>query len=275
MAAVLANAATGNGFGSRVLAAAIMMPLAIGLTWAGDWPFSFLILACAGLIAREWARLCENRPVAAPTIALVGGSVAVIAISTAFQRFDAGILTCIVLYFALRRLPAGDRTQHRRVWLATGALTIIPAGLSLIWLRTIPGNGLELVVWLFAVVWTTDTAAFIVGRTVGGPRLAPSVSPNKTWAGLIGGLSGAALMGFALAYAITGQMLVLAALAGVIVGLAGAIGDLFESHMKRRFHAKDSGGLIPGHGGFLDRLDSLLAAAPVAACLYLLEWRWL
>ncbi|MCB0015663.1 MAG: phosphatidate cytidylyltransferase [Anaerolineales bacterium] len=275
VAVVLANATASNSIGSRVLAAAVMMPLAIGLTWAGDWAFSVLILACAGMIAREWGRLCEGSADTIPVFALVGGTVTVIAGATALQRFDAGIVACILLYFALRKLPAGGRSDRSRVWLAAGALTIIPAGLSLIWLRTVPENGLELVIWLFAVVWTTDTAAFAVGRTIGGPRLAPMISPSKTWAGLIGGLTGATLMGFLLAYAIMGQAAALAALTGLIIGLASGIGDLFESYVKRRFRVKDSGGLIPGHGGFLDRLDSLLAAAPVAVCLFLLDWRWL
>lgn len=275
VAAVQANATTGSGIGSRVIAAAVMMPLAIGLTWAGGWSFSLLIIACAGMIAREWARLCEGTADTVPVFALVGGTIAVIAGATALERFDAGIVACILLYFALRKLPAGGRSAQSRVWLATGALTIIPAGLSLIWLRTVPEHGLELVVWLFVVVWTTDTAAFATGRTIGGPRLAPTISPSKTWAGLIGGLTGAALVGFLLAYAITGHAVGLAALTGLIVGLASGLGDLFESYVKRRFRVKDSGGLIPGHGGFLDRLDSLLAAAPVAVCLFLLDWRWL
>ncbi len=275
MAAVLANAISSSSFGSRVIAAAVMIPLAIGLTWVSGWPFSLLILFCAGMIAREWARLCGGAQSYIPSLALATGALLIIAGSSATGRYDIGLGGCVVLYIALGRVPIGLNTQRGREWLAAGSLAIVPAGLSLIWLRNIPGDGFDLIVWLFAVVWTTDTAAFLVGRAVGGPRLAPTISPAKTWTGSLAGLAGAAIMGFALSYAVTGELLGLAAVAGAIIGLASGAGDLCESYMKRRFNAKDSGALIPGHGGVLDRLDSLLAAAPAAACMYLLEWRWL
>ena len=275
MAVVLANAISNGGIGPRVIAAALLIPLTIGLTWVGGWPFALLILACAGLIAREWSRLCGSQPGSLATLALVLGILATIAVATALNRFEAGIIASLLLYLILRLLPAAGRTHRGKVWLAAGSLTIIPAGLSLIWLRSVPPDGLTLVVWLFVVVWTTDTAAFAVGKTIGGPRLAPAISPKKTWAGFIGGVLGATAVSVALAYAISGQAQGMAALAGLAIALAASGGDLFESYVKRRFNAKDSGGLIPGHGGFLDRLDSLLAAAPVAACLYLVGWRWL
>lgn len=275
VAGVQTKALPGGGVASRIAAAAVMMPLAIGFTWAGSAYFSVLATICAALIAREWVRLCGARPDSLAGFALALGSVAILAAAYYSFRFDLAAAACIFHYFLLRRLPGSGLPETNRVWLASGALVITAAGLSLIWLRAVPGDGGMLVLWVFAVVWTTDIAAFAVGRTVGGPRLAPAISPKKTWAGLIGGLAGAAGMGSAFSYVHSGEAALMGAITGLMAGLACSAGDLFESYFKRRFHVKDSGRLIPGHGGVLDRLDSLLAAGPAAVLLYSLGWRWL
>ena len=140
--------------------------------------------------------------------------------------------------------------------------------LSLVWLRVVQPAGLRQVLWILCVVWATDTVAFFAGSVIGGPKLAPAISPNKTWAGAIGGLVGASLVGLGFAIAV-GVPITIAMIASALVGLAAELGDLQESWIKRRLHIKDSGNLIPGHGGLLDRLDSLLFAAP-AVCLMLL-----
>jgi phosphatidate cytidylyltransferase len=275
VAGVQTNALPGGGIASRIAAAAVLMPVAIGLTWAGSLYFCVLVLICAGLLSREWVRLCGASPDSLPGLALASGSIIILAGAYYYLRFDIAAAAGIFHYFLLRRLPAGGLPERNRVWLAAGALVLTGAGLSLIWLRTVPADGFAGVIWLFAVVWATDIAAFVFGKSVGGPRLAPAISPKKTWAGLIGGLAGAAATGFAVSYVYSGEVIALAALAGILIGLACGAGDLFESFFKRRFHAKDSGRLIPGHGGVLDRLDSLLAAAPAAVLLYSLGWRWL
>ena len=127
-------------------------------------------------------------------------------------------------------------------------------------------------------MWAVDIAAYVVGRAIGGPKLAPALSPNKTWAGFTGGLAGAALAGWGAA-ALVGGTATFVVLASVLLGIAAQLGDLVESAAKRRFNVKDTGGLIPGHGGLLDRLDSLLAASLTLAVLILvtgaipLQWR--
>lgn len=252
-----------------------MMPLAIGLTWAGGLPYALLLMLCAALMAREWARLCGAVPESMPGLLMAGGSVGIIAGASFYPEYSLAAAACTILYFVIRRLPAGGLPPRGHVWLAAGALAIVPTGLSLLWLRTFPADGLAIVLWLFAVVWATDIAAYIVGKSIGGPRLVPTISPNKTWAGLFGGLGGASLVGFLLSFAIAGEPHPAAALAGLVIGLAANAGDIFESFLKRRFDVKDSGGLIPGHGGVLDRLDSLLAAAPAAVLIYNLGWRWI
>jgi phosphatidate cytidylyltransferase len=138
--------------------------------------------------------------------------------------------------------------------------------LSLVWLRADPDHGRGWAILLFAVVWSTDIGAYLVGRTLGGPKLAPRISPNKTWSGAIGGLICAALAAYAAALWDDLAFASAAALAvGAVLSVFSQIGDLAESWWKRRFAVKDSGHLIPGHGGILDRIDGVLLASPVAA----------
>jgi phosphatidate cytidylyltransferase len=158
--------------------------------------------------------------------------------------------------------------------LAFGIPYIGLAAVALVWLRQAPDSGRADVIVLLLLIWSTDIGAYLVGRAIGGPRLAPSISPGKTVSGAIGGLLAALLTGW-IAAAWMGadgtpwRVLLLAGL----VAVAGEAGDLFESLLKRGFGVKDSGRLIPGHGGLLDRLDAVLAAAPVVALLALLLGR--
>jgi phosphatidate cytidylyltransferase len=133
-----------------------------------------------------------------------------------------------------------------------------------LWLRETPGVGALGVISLFAIVWSTDIAAYTGGRLIGGPRLAPSLSPRKTWAGVGAGALAATVAGTVLAAILHGPWLAWA-LSGLVIGLAALGGDLFESLCKRRFGVKDASGLIPGHGGVMDRLDGLMVAVPLSA----------
>ena len=155
-----------------------------------------------------------------------------------------------------------------RWWSAFGIPYIGVSCVALIWLRDDGGAGMTLIYFLLLSVWANDTGAFVVGRAIGGPRLAPSISPAKTWAGFWGGIviAGAALGGVALT-AGAHSPLVASALAAMLAVMSN-VGDLFESAVKRRYKVKDSGGIIPGHGGVLDRIDGLLAAAPVLALFH-------
>jgi phosphatidate cytidylyltransferase len=151
-----------------------------------------------------------------------------------------------------------------------GALYIAMPCLMIIDLRLVEPQGFSIVLWMFAVIWSTDTTAYLVGRSLGGPKVAPSISPGKTWSGCIGGAVGGVLAGAVVALGTHGMPGV-AALAALFVSVAGQAGDLFESSLKRVAGLKDSGNLIPGHGGALDRLDAVLFAAPVTALfVYLL-----
>jgi phosphatidate cytidylyltransferase len=142
------------------------------------------------------------------------------------------------------------------------------AAVALPWLRADQDAGLANTLFLLSVVWASDIGAYIIGRLIGGPKLAPVISPGKTWSGAAGGLAGAALAGSAVAYCFSSGFSP-SHVAGLAIGLGivSQVGDLLESALKRHFGVKDSGSIIPGHGGLLDRLDALLAAGPAAAVL--------
>ena len=155
--------------------------------------------------------------------------------------------------------------DHRLFTLAAGTCVIWAAAAALIWLRA-GEYGLGNVLFLLALVWATDIGAYLIGRALGGPRLAPRISPGKTWAGAAGGLAFAASAGIAAA-AISGTRIAPAVAIALGLSVIAQAGDLVESAMKRRFGVKDSGRLIPGHGGLLDRLDSTIAVALAGALL--------
>ena len=180
-------------------------------------------------------------------------------------------LAAVMIFYEWRRLVAG----WSFVWTAAGFVYALVPALALLWLReraTVNGFavGLETVLWVFIVTWTTDIGAYFAGRAIGGPKLAPSISPNKTIAGLAGGMVSAGLAGFAWVELtkLPGLLLWLAPLFAV----AAQLGDLFESGLKRRAGVKDSGTWLPGHGGALDRLDGLVVVATLTAAVQMAGW---
>jgi phosphatidate cytidylyltransferase len=151
---------------------------------------------------------------------------------------------------------------------AGGILWIVLATAALLWLRADPATGRANLLFLLLLIWASDIGAYLVGRLIGGPRLAPQISPGKTWSGVVGGIAAALAVGWGAAWTTGGVYPRVAAVATVLC-VIGQLGDLAESCAKRRFGVKDSGTLIPGHGGLLDRLDALIAVAPFAALLAL------
>src|SRR5271165_7040232 len=154
--------------------------------------------------------------------------------------------------------------------LAGGTLWIVLAATALLWVRADPVTGRANLLFLLLLVWASDINAYVIGRLVGGPRLAPRISPGKTWSGAAGGIAAALAIGCGAAWGLApGGRLIRAAAVALVLCVIGQLGDLAESWAKRRFGVKDSGTLIPGHGGLLDRLDALIAVAPFAALLAL------
>jgi phosphatidate cytidylyltransferase len=257
----------------RFLSAALLGPAALACIWLGAEAWTALMAAAVALLAWEWVRLCGYSSRRLPGLAV---PLAVLAAGTlAVDGNWWGALLLLLLgaaaVWALGTVPR-FRGSLSRSWLAFGVVYIGLAGLALIHLRGDAAAGRSNVIFLFLVVWASDIGAYMAGRWLGGPKLAPAVSPNKTWSGAAGGLASAMAVGALAAYVFdaAGTAAVPVSRVLLVAGLLGVLsqaGDFFESWIKRRFHVKDSSSLIPGHGGLLDRLDGVLAAAPAAALL--------
>ena len=183
--------------------------------------------------------------------------VAVIAGGYAFAVLAAAVATAV--FYEWTRLTRG----WGATWYAGGFVYALLAALSLLWIRDRADHGLALVLWIFLVTWSTDIGAYFAGRAIGGPKLAPAISPGKTWAGLYGGVAAATLIGAA--WALWNSLPPVILLLAPLFAVAAQGGDLFESWMKRRSGVKDSGTWLPGHGGVFDRVDGLLPVAILTA----------
>jgi phosphatidate cytidylyltransferase len=242
----------------RVLAAAVLVPLALGLAYAGGVLWAALVtLAVIGLFL-EWLMVVgalRERLVA------VAGAVAFLLAGAclALARMELALLAAVAGLVAVAAL-----SKQGRLWAIAGFLYAGSALFAAILLRADSEMGFAALVFLLLVVWATDIGGYFAGRGIGGPKLWPRVSPNKTWAGAVGGFLGSLVIAAGFAIAGVGRTVPLLVLAGVL-SVAGQLGDLLESAVKRRFGVKDSSHIIPGHGGLLDRLDSLVAVLAVAA----------
>lgn len=243
----------------RVTYGAGMAALAVICLIAGGQAWSCLLLFVGAGLAVEWGTLTTRQADGGGT-ALLAASVGVAAIAFAIDCPQAG---AAVLVFALLALLAWARNPL----LAAGAPCIGGAILALSWMRADAAVGYANVLFAVVVVCSSDIGAYITGRALGGPKLAPTISPGKTISGALGGLVCASLGGVAVAIWSAQGTLLHAALLAVLLGMVAQSGDLAESWLKRHVGAKDSSHLIPGHGGLLDRLDAIMAVAPVAAIL--------
>ena len=249
----------------RALTAALLGPAAIACMWLGaEWWTALMALCMAGL-SWEWVKLCGGSTRRLP------GVVVPLAVLAAGASSVLGQTAIAFLLLGVGAVLAGGLATRRGVapvWLGLGVLYVGVAGIALIELRHDDAAGRANVIFLFLVVWASDIGAYAAGRALGGPKLWPAVSPNKTWAGSMGGLLAAILVGMATAASLApGGWGLKVALVALVLAVFTQAGDLLESWIKRHFGVKDSSGLIPGHGGLLDRLDGVLAAAPVAALL--------
>jgi len=256
----------------RVVTGAVLAPLVLLTVYAGELPTAALVLLGAMAMAGELADTAggAERPVGVP---LAVGAICLVVIFAVTQTWQAvfvvAALGAAVLALVLRgRAGAVSGVAFVYVALACAAA---------VWLRQHPGVGGPLVIWLLVLVWATDVGAFVGGRTLGGPRLAPRLSPNKTWSGLLAGMAAAALVSAGVV-AVFPELRTqpglaghpAAALAGAALAVVAQGGDLLESAWKRHFRVKDSGVIIPGHGGILDRVDGVLAVAIAVAAVHLL-----
>ena len=260
-----------TNLGLRVASAAVLIPAAMAATWFGGWPYLVLIAIGVALLAIEWGGM--SAPVAPTRVAAAVAAAVLVAVFVGYRGHFPWAWGSILLTAAAAAVIARG-VAERPADAAFGVLYIAPAALCLVWLRDIhevmSAQGKWWMLMLFAATWSADIGAFAVGSTLKGPKLWPKFSPNKTWSGFVGGLAAATLAATLMAALPAFDLNVYAAGAiGLAVGLATMAGDLWESALKRRFGVKDSGDLIPGHGGLLDRVDGLMFAVVVMAALRL------
>jgi phosphatidate cytidylyltransferase len=258
----------------RVASALVLAPIVLASAYVGGWLFYAVCGIAAGGILWEWTRLVTGH---VDTRVLVPGFVALVAgflLAGLDQPGAAAAMIAIGAVLASGVIAAWPRRFPARnppLWAAAGILYAGAAFLGPALLRRDPSWGWAAFVFLAAIVWTTDIFAFIAGRAIGGPLLWPRITPNKTWAGVIGGLAGGVAAGVLVAYASGVSRLIAVGLVALLLSVLTQAGDLLESAIKRRFGAKDTGKLIPGHGGLMDRLDGFLVAALAALLIGLLR----
>jgi phosphatidate cytidylyltransferase len=257
---------SGSELALRIASALVLAPLAIAAAYFGGWPFAIFWSLAAVIVFWEWTTLVAGGDRRA--LLMLGGAALVLALALAGSGRLTGMLVVIVMG-AMGTAPLAP--ARRRAWVA-GAVPYAGAiGIAPMVLRSDGEYGFVAVLFLFAIVWATDITAYFLGRMIGGPKLLPRVSPNKTWSGAVGGLTGAIIAAIAIAKgAGLAGWLALATIAALLSAFAQA-GDLFESLLKRKFGAKNSSHLIPGHGGLMDRLDGFVVAAAVAALIGILR----
>lgn len=249
----------------RAISALVLAPLALAAAFAGTPYWNGLIALMAACMAWEWANICGGRARSMAALATIFVAPAVI-VSGTICGIPVALVVLAIAAVVVLAIAAKERFPEP-AWLAGGIAYVGLPCLSLEWVRSVPAYGLETLLWVLALVWATDTGAYAAGRAVGGPKLAPRISPNKTWAGLIGGSTAAMIVGAAAAIVVPGTHAWSLALVSGALAIVEQLGDLFESGVKRRFGVKDSSNLIPGHGGVLDRVDGLLAVSLSVACL--------
>jgi phosphatidate cytidylyltransferase len=249
---------------ARVASAVVLVPLAIAAAWAGGWYWAALVTLCAIGLFVEWLMVTG----ASGNAPLVVTGAAVLAIAAPFLALRNVDIALIVL--ALGVVAVAFRSSAPRSWAIGGFLYAAAAQVSSILVRLDHREGFVALVFILLVVWCTDIGGYFAGRIVGGAKLWPRVSPNKTWAGAAGGFILSLFVAAAFAVGGVGKMGPLLIMASAL-SLASQLGDLFESAVKRRFGVKDSSHIIPGHGGLMDRLDGYVAAVALAAILGVLR----
>lgn len=262
-----AAASRGAELPRRVASAVVMIAAALAAAWAGGlWFAAFWALAGVA-VGVEWAWMTAGEPKArriAAQIAAAALALGAAALAITLHFFDLSLAFVAVLALG----AIGCALAARPVYATAAA---VPYGaavfVGVLLIRSDPIDGLLATVWLFVVVWATDIAAFFTGRAIGGPKLAPRLSPKKTWSGALGGVAAAVVLGTCVAAAGGVAKLWPVAAVAFLAAVMAEVGDLFESGVKRVYGAKDSSQLIPGHGGLMDRLDGFLAASTLVAAI--------
>ena len=259
-----------SNFASRIAVAAVGVPVVLALLWGGGW-WLFALLAFAALFSLHefWLMTKSLRPLTAA--GYLGAFLALLGAELGGLEWGVGgFLATLPLTFALKSIAEKKTTTIVSVATATLAACWIGLGLGfVVLLRDIPHHAVLLVFTVLLAVWANDTLAYFAGRSLGRHRMAPTVSPGKTWEGFAAGTVASVAVCF---FALYGQHFLViweSLVLGAVIAVAGPLGDLFESALKRDMQVKDTGRVLGGHGGMLDRIDALLFAAPAVWVLVL------
>jgi len=255
----------------RILSALVLAPLALGAVWAGGrWVLALVLLGVAAM-GWEWAGLVVRGGFNATAAFIpMTGLAAIAALGLGAGAGLAGLIAVLGALLVLATAAASGKAEP--LWAAAGTFWIALGAGAFLALALLPEKAHMTTYWLLAIVWANDIAAYAAGRSIGGPKLARHLSPNKTWAGFAGGMAASGLAGALMGLASGANLLMLAGVS-LLLGLAAQLGDLAESWAKRHFGVKDASRLIPGHGGLLDRVDGLLAASILAGAMTLAAGR--
>lgn len=247
-----------KNFRQRVVSASVMAPAFFATVWFGGWWFTATVAGFTVMGLREWIKIVDENPPRPLKILAAISLLATLALATGLNA-TAGL--AVLSAFAATLLIASTLLKRAHPsWIAIGLPYMAGGGLAIVALRACE-SGIAQVSYLLAVVWGTDTGAYLAGKIIGGPKLAPSISPKKTLAGSLGGIATALLLGTGTAAGFKAENLWMAMVFAMVLSVASQLGDLFKSYFKRRARMKDSGDLIPGHGGVLDRIDGLAFAS--------------
>jgi phosphatidate cytidylyltransferase len=248
----------------RILSAVILAFIAVLATWLGGLPFRALVAIGGVLVFWEWQSITGYDKYGILELAAPGAMAAsAFLVMADFSPLQSLVPAAFAMFFAI----AAAVRRSVPLWFPAGVPYALMPVLGLTALRAESTSGLWAIAFLFAVVWATDIFAYFGGRTFGGPKLAPKISPSKTWSGAISGVLAGIAAGLAVAVAGGSSALAFLGILALVLSLASQAGDLFESFVKRRFGVKDSGTILPGHGGVMDRVDGLIGAT---VALYLI-----
>ena len=250
--------------GVRALSSAVLVPVVLLDVWAGGVWFTIFAALLGVLMAHEWVGIAHRGNSA--QFALHAAA----ALCGALLAGEAGVISALAAVALLTAASVGLLRwwgAEPTIWTALGVPYVGLPPLALVVLRSDAQWGTLAILWILFLVWAADTFAYFAGRIIGGPKLAPAISPKKTWAGLFGAMAGAALLSAVIALLAVPQSLVPLMVLAAILAVVEQGGDLFESSLKRHFGVKDSGDLIPGHGGAIDRVDGLVAVTVAAALI--------
>nr|WP_321440929.1 phosphatidate cytidylyltransferase [uncultured Hyphomonas sp.] len=242
-----------SNLGLRLISSAILIPLGLAAVWSGGWGLAVACAAAAGVMAWEWAHISGF---VKPMLMVAFAALTCLALPLGNFGIALGVILAGVVFAAI--VAKGAWNHRGSAVFGLIYVTLMPVSLWL--LREGPWDGRSAALYFMSFVWASDAAAYFTGRGLGGPRLLPKESPNKTWSGASGAVVACIVCGVAAADI---QMVPFVGwiIAGIAISVVAQLGDLFESGLKRRFRVKDSGSILPGHGGVMDRVDGLGAVA--------------